>query len=72
MPPRRKQEGRDMFEAVESRVIDGGETIQRGDLVREGHALLSLYPDLFRPASPRFEVPVVEDTSAAPGSRRGE
>lgn len=37
------------------------------DLIREGHELLDMYPELFELAHVRYDV---EEASAAPGTRR--
>jgi hypothetical protein len=70
MPPR-KQHGRALFQARESFVTEDGTHVSRGELVREGHDMLAAYARFFKPAEPRFEVPDVEQATAAPGEKRG-
>jgi hypothetical protein len=76
MPPRRSQSnGRDVFEAKASFacVYNGGEvSIRKGERVREGHDLLRAYPDKFQPLTIKFDVPEVEQATAAPGEKRGD
>lgn len=39
--------------------------------VRAGHPLLTQFPDKFKPVDAHYEVPEVEQATAAPGERRG-
>lgn len=52
-----------------------GETfhVNAGERVRAGHPLLDKQPGYFEPAEMRvtFDVPAVEQATAAPGERRG-
>lgn len=70
MPPR-KQFGREMLQASESFVCADGTSVQKGDLVREGHEIVRAHADKFTLPRVRFEVPEVEQATAAPGEQRG-
>lgn len=62
----------EIYVAVDSAALpyEGGMTVIHKGVtrVREGHALLRQYPDLFKPIDVHYEV---EDTTARPGEKRG-
>jgi hypothetical protein len=68
--PRNTRSGDAMFVAKESFVaIVGGveERINKGDLVREGHAVLEGREKLFKPVEVQYDM---EQATAAPGEKR--
>ncbi len=61
-----------LYVATESFAVDGYSTITKDvTRVREGHPLLSQFPQLFRIADAHYEWDVEQATSN-PGQRRGE
>jgi hypothetical protein len=62
--------GREIYAAREPFMANVDGVIQRHGptiLVREGHRVLELYPDMFEPVRVQFDV---EQATAAPGERR--
>ena len=62
--------GREIYAAKEPFMANVDGELQRhgpNTLVREGHRVLELYPEMFEPARVQFDV---EQATAAPGERR--